>query len=59
VRLRAHTRTRGLQVEARYVTREEVALIQTTRAKKIAFSDRERVFVELSGTSSHADAKCT
>jgi len=40
--------------EARYVSREEVALIQTTWAKKIAFSDHERVFVELSGISNRA-----
>lgn len=38
----------GLQVKARYISREEVALI-TTWAKKLAFSDRERQFVELSG----------
>jgi len=44
----------GLRLEARYVSREEVALIQTTWAKKIAFSDHERVFVELSGISSCA-----
>jgi 16S rRNA (adenine(1408)-N(1))-methyltransferase len=37
----------GLRVGARYVPREEVASIQTTWAKKIAFSVRERVFVEL------------
>jgi len=39
----------GLQIEGRYVSREEIALLQTTWAKKIAFSNAARLFVELSG----------
>lgn len=37
----------GLEVRARYVSREEVALVQSSWAKKLAFSGIERVFVEL------------
>ena len=39
----------GLQIEGRYVSCEEIALLQTTWAKKIAFSNAVRLFVELSG----------
>jgi hypothetical protein len=33
----------------RYVSREEIALLQSTWAKKSAFSNAVRLFVELSG----------
>jgi len=39
----------GLEVRARYVSREEVASVQSAWAKKLAFSGIERVFVELAG----------
>ncbi len=39
----------GLQVQARYPSREEVASIQSTWAKKLSFSGSERTFVELLG----------
>jgi 16S rRNA (adenine(1408)-N(1))-methyltransferase len=41
----------GLEVRARYVSREEVASVQSSWAKKLAFSGIERVFVELQGKS--------
>ncbi len=49
----------GLDVRARYVSREEVASVQSSWGKKLAFSGIERVFVELSlqgksGTSHEA-----
>jgi 16S rRNA (adenine(1408)-N(1))-methyltransferase len=37
----------GLEVRGRYVSCEEVALVQSAWAKKLAFSGVERVFVEL------------
>ncbi len=40
----------GLQVQARYASRKEVALTESTWAKKLAFSGSERVFVALEGT---------
>src|SRR5262249_42603132 len=40
----------GLKMSARYALREEVALIESTWAKKLAFAGRERVFVALEGT---------
>jgi 16S rRNA (adenine(1408)-N(1))-methyltransferase len=42
----------GLEVQARYVPREEVASIQSGWAKKLAFSESERAFVEIRGTVS-------
>ena len=39
----------GLQVEARYASREEVSSVKSTWAKKMTFSDAARAFVELSG----------
>jgi len=40
----------GLQVRARYATRAEVAAVPSTWAKKMAFSQSDRTFVELRGT---------
>jgi 16S rRNA (adenine(1408)-N(1))-methyltransferase len=37
----------GFEVRGRYVSCEEVALVQSAWAKKLAFSGVERVFVEL------------
>jgi 16S rRNA (adenine(1408)-N(1))-methyltransferase len=39
----------GLEVRGRYLSREEVASVQSSWAKKLAFSGIERVFVELNG----------
>jgi len=40
----------GLQVEARYAAREDVVLVESTWAKKLAFSPSARAFVEIRGT---------
>jgi len=40
----------GLQVEARYAAREFVASVESTWAKKLAFSRRARAFIEIRGT---------
>jgi len=40
----------GLQVEARYAAREYVASVESTWAKKLAFSPRARAFIEIRGT---------
>ncbi len=40
----------GLEVESRYVPREEVASVQSAWAKKLAYSGSERAFVEIRGT---------
>src|SRR5262249_52619854 len=40
----------GLQVEARYAAREYVASVESTWAKKLAFSSSARAFVEIRGT---------
>jgi hypothetical protein len=40
----------ALQVEARYAAREDVALVESTWAKKLAFSPSARAFVEIRGT---------
>ena len=40
----------GLEVEAHYAAREDVALAESTWAKKLAFSPRARAFVEIRGT---------
>ncbi len=39
----------GLAVAARYAPREGIARVETTWAKKIAFSHTERIFVEIRG----------
>ena len=39
----------GLEVEARYASREEISSVESTWAKKMTFSDTARAFVELSG----------
>ena len=40
----------GLQVEANYVARGDVASVESTWAKKLAFSPSARAFVEIRGT---------
>ena len=40
----------GLQVEARYAAPEYVASVESTWAKKLAFSPRARAFIEMRGT---------
>lgn len=40
----------GLQIEARYAAREDVSLVGSTWAKKLAFSPSARAFVEIRGT---------
>jgi len=40
----------GLQVEARYAAPEDVALVESTWAKKLAFSPSARTFIEIRGT---------
>lgn len=39
----------GFQIRARYAARDEVATVQSTWAKKIAFSGSQRTFIELTG----------
>jgi 16S rRNA (adenine(1408)-N(1))-methyltransferase len=39
-----------LQVQARYVSSKDAALVESTWAKKLAFSGRNRAFVALDGT---------
>ena len=39
----------GLQVRARYATRAEIVAVPSTWAKKLAFSQSDRTFVELRG----------
>ncbi len=40
----------GLKVEANYAAREDVTSVETTWAKKLAFSPKARAFVEIRGT---------
>jgi hypothetical protein len=50
--LEARYAAAGLHVRARYVSLTEVASLESTWAKKLAFAPAERVFVDLEGTGS-------